>query len=202
MAWPGIAFLLWVWWYWILIAVMPTLVSPVYLDPPGVVGVLLGALAGYIFSIGAVTRRLVRVQDNRPPGSCPGCGYSLIGIQTSVCPECGRLAQHSDVRVFALTRPMRRLSMSASKRWRWLPRVAQTALILYLLAFPRTVLITGGCICTDFVFRHVLLVAHPWAYRIMDAAGLGDSGEGDGDVIDCEGCPPEQPLPAGRGVGW
>lgn len=34
---------------------------------------------------------LIRVCSRRPVGKCLGCGYSLVGLATSRCPECGSL---------------------------------------------------------------------------------------------------------------
>ncbi|MEE9297177.1 MAG: hypothetical protein V3W34_19735 [Phycisphaerae bacterium] len=38
---------------------------------------------------GAVATILVRPSDHKP-GYCPKCGYSLYGLPSAVCPECGR----------------------------------------------------------------------------------------------------------------
>lgn len=68
--------------------------GPTFL-PPVVVGVLasilnpfLGiVLTGLTLLIAAlISRRLFRWH---PPGQCVGCGYSMSGLTTEVCPECG-----------------------------------------------------------------------------------------------------------------
>ncbi len=182
IAWPGIAILVWVWWYWILVVQAHT-GSQVYIEPPAVVAVMLGSAAGYLFTIGSVTRWVVRSRSDHPPESCLDCGYSLAGIRTGICPECGRHAQPSDVRIFALTRPLMRLSMSKRRRWRCLPWLAKVILVLYLLAFPRTSSITGWCLLDEKAFRQLAMKADPWAYRIMHFAGLGGDGHEDQDVI-------------------
>jgi len=201
VAWCGVALLAWVLWYWVLVAQLPAVASPVYLDPPGVVGILLGGVVGYLFTIAAVTRGVVRRRSNRTPAHCLRCWYSLAGVPRGICPECGREAQPSDAHVFALTRPLMRVSISKCRLWRWLLVVGRAALVLYLLAFPRLVLVTGWCLTNEYVFERVALAAHPWAYRVTYYAGLGGSGEHDVDVIGLEGHP-EPPIPKNLTDGW
>jgi len=64
------------------------------------------------------------------PNSCPGCGYCLLGLPDSRCPECGRAFQPADTRTTAF--PSRR-------RTRWLAfriSVALAAGVVISFAYP------------------------------------------------------------------
>ena len=58
---------------------------------------------------------------------CKGCGYALVGLESSKCPECGRGFDLGDPRTFA-RRPPR------SWVWRWGRRLAAVVLLLGLAA--------------------------------------------------------------------
>jgi hypothetical protein len=61
--------------------------------PLGVVhdGLALAVLAAFIVSLGWVpfSTKLARQRWRMGRGRCPGCGYSLRGLEGAVCPECG-----------------------------------------------------------------------------------------------------------------
>lgn len=69
---------------------IPRLFIPPFLA--GVVGSAINPFLGVLLAGGTlllmsiVVRRTCRLH---PPGSCESCGYSLAGIDGSVCPECG-----------------------------------------------------------------------------------------------------------------
>lgn len=55
-----------------------------------IVGTIAGALAGHIVDRAARSRR-------RAEGHCPGCGYSLRGLEEPRCPECGQPVRPRDL---------------------------------------------------------------------------------------------------------
>jgi hypothetical protein len=57
---------------------------------------------------------------------CKKCGYALVGLESRVCPECGRGFDPSNRRTFA-TRPPR------GRAWRWGKRLAALVLLLMLV---------------------------------------------------------------------
>ncbi len=58
---------------------------------------------------------------------CKKCGYALVGLESRICPECGRTFDPANRRTFA-TRPPR------GWVWRWGKRVAALVLLLLLIA--------------------------------------------------------------------
>jgi len=65
--------------------------------------------------------------SSAPRGFCKGCGYALVGLESRVCPECGRGFDPGNRRTFA-TRPAR------GWVWRWGRRVLAVVLLLVLTA--------------------------------------------------------------------
>jgi hypothetical protein len=72
-------------------------------------------------------------ESSAPPASinprvfCKGCGYALVGLESTKCPECGRGFDLANRRTFA-RRPPR------SALWRWGRRVLAGVLLLLLTA--------------------------------------------------------------------
>jgi hypothetical protein len=58
---------------------------------------------------------------------CKGCGYALVGLQSTQCPECGRGFDLGNRRTFARRPPRRAL-------WRWGRRLLAVVLLLLLTA--------------------------------------------------------------------
>lgn len=65
--------------------------------------------------------------SSTPQAYCKGCGYALVGLQSSTCPECGRGFDLLNRRTFA-RRPPR------SWVWRWGRRVLALVLLFALAA--------------------------------------------------------------------
>ncbi len=61
----------------VVVAVLASIFNPF-------LGILLTGLTLFIAAL--ISRRLFRWY---PPGQCVGCGYSMSGLTTKVCPECG-----------------------------------------------------------------------------------------------------------------
>src|SRR3954464_2705525 len=58
---------------------------------------------------------------------CKGCGYALVGLESRVCPECGRAFDPANRRTFARKPPRGWV-------WRWGRRVLALVLLLMLTA--------------------------------------------------------------------
>ena len=102
-------------------------------------------------SIGRINEdpeRLARyMREHNPP--CPGCGYSLEGLSSRVCPECGR-----ELSVAAFMRARRRTN-SPPEWMHGLTTAAAISLIVLLLSmfssFPWWLIATALLILIVFV---------------------------------------------------
>lgn len=181
LLWPSVATFLWVGWYWFLLAPMPESYAQAHIEPLGVLGLFFGSLLGHAFTVAYFVRTEVRRQATTPPNECLRCGYSLAGISTSTCPECGREVEPNDKRVFGLSRLTFRWSVS----WmRWVVRGLQIAVVLYFVAFPRTLLLSASFFGDHSFQRFVYSTGDPCSYWVMRHLGLGGDGSGNEDVID------------------
>ena len=143
-------------------------------------GILFGALLGHVFSIAYFVRKYVRNKTSTHPDECLRCGYSLEGIALYTCPECGRVQLPNDRLAFGLSV----MTFRASSSWkRWIVRGLQIAVVLYFLAFPRTLLLSASPFGDHRFQRFIYSIGDPYAFCIMRYAGLGGDGNDSEDVI-------------------
>lgn len=162
--------------------------APAHVDATGVLGVYLGAFLGYLFTVGALTRRVVRRQPGPVPTICAACGYTLAGSPHETCSECGRQATNADRRLFSLKLLGFRLGGDGMRRRYCVLRVL---VVVYLLAFPRTMLASSGWMRPDS-FWSLIERSDRWAFHFLGLFGLDSDGSEDGDLV--EPLPRTQPA--------
>lgn len=178
--WPALTLGAWVGWYWILLAPMPQVYSQAHVEPLGVLGIVVGGVTGYIFTVARVIRTTITLCVKGGPSLCIGCGQSLIGVQTNRCPECGRQVKNTDSSRFGLSWFSVRMCDS---RWRGILLMTQVFVVLFFLAFPRTLLVCASVVGDRIFQRFVYQVGDPWSYWLLKHIGLGTDGLSSESVI-------------------
>lgn len=83
---------------------------------------------------------------------CKGCGYALAGLESRLCPECGRGFDPANRRTFARKPPRGWV-------WRWMRRATALLFLLMLTAFASVSMVHdvqafgGGCGGMEHLFR-------------------------------------------------